>query len=482
MSNVGTRAMTTSGAVEGRERSGALLFAGVPYAAPPVGVGRFAAPAPMPPWPGVRPAQRFGPAAPQPGGDAESLMGGGPKSLDEDCLTLNICTPACDDGARPVMVWIHGGAFRTGTGAIPWYDGNSFAVNHDVVTVSINYRLGALGFLHLEGFPGSGLNGVKDQVAALEWVRDNIAAFGGDPTKVTVAGESAGAMSVGTLLGYPAAAGLFRAAIPQSGAAHHVFTTDQAAKVTDIFLSELAADPHEASWQQIIEAQVRTEAAVAADPAFGELGMAFMPVVDGVELGVPPLEAIAGGSSADISLLIGTNLDECTLWGAGQDDEDRLIRKLDAMLGDGAKAAEVYRRRLGPDAAPSDVLIASRTDQIFRAPANRLAEAHRGETWSYLFAWASRLPGVGATHALEIPFTFNTLDRAGVSMFLGEGDMPTTLAARMHLAWADFIRHGNPGWERYDSEGSRATMRFADESGVEHDPLADERRLWADRC
>lgn len=408
-------------------------------------------------------------------------MGPGPKSMDEDCLTLSVCTPGCDDEARPVLVWIHGGGYRTGTAAVPWYDGASFATNHDIVTVTINYRLGALGFLHLDGAPGSGVNGIRDQIAALGWVRDNIAAFGGDPDRVTIAGESAGAMAVGTLLGHPPADGLFRRAILQSGAANHVLTADIAAKIAGVFLAELANDPYEAAWEQIIEAQTRTEATLANDPSFDGLGMIFMPVVDGDVLAEPPLRAIERGTSSDVSLLIGTNLDECTLWGVGPTDEARLVRKLDAMVGKGEDAAAIYRDRLGAASTAADVLIAARTDSVFRAPATRLAEAHRGPTWNYLFTWASRVPGLGSTHALEIPFTFNTLDRPGVELFFGPGEIPTGLAAFMHSAWAQFIRNGDPGWEEYDAGGSRATMRFGEDSGVDHDPLGAERRLWAER-
>src|SRR5438105_4576538 len=230
---------TTTGAVEGRLKDGIFDFRGIPYAAPPVGELRFRPPQPAEPWTGVRDATRFGPTAPQNIGAMERMFGAPPQPMDEDCLTLNVWTPACDDGKRPVMVWIHGGAFLFGTGATPWYDGRSFA-RDDVVLVTINYRLGAFGFLHVDG---QGNNGILDQVSALEWVRDNIAAFGGDPGNVTAFGESAGAMSVGTLLGLPAAKGLFVKAIPESGAAHSAKPRDQAELVTGAFLAELGLEP-----------------------------------------------------------------------------------------------------------------------------------------------------------------------------------------------------------------------------------------------
>ncbi len=471
-------ATTESGSVEGRERAGALLFAGIPYAAPPTGDHRFAPPRPPEPWDGVRPAQRFGAASPQSAGEPGSLTGIAPKHQDEDCLSLNVCTPACDDAGRPVFVWIHGGAFRSGTGGIPWYDGAPFATEHDVITVTINYRLGALGFLHLDG-TSSGLNGLLDQLAALRWVQANIASFGGDPAKVTVAGESAGAMSVGALLAMPASKGLFRSAIAQSGAAKHVVDLDTAADVREAFLEELGGDPMTADVGDILDAQLRAEARFASDPRLDGSAMAFRPVVDGVELPDRPLDLVAQGASADVSLMIGTNLDESSLWGGGPRDEDRLTHKLGEMLPDPAAAAEVYRQRLGADATPGKVFVAANTDRAFRWPATQLAEAHQGTTYRYLFTWASRVPGLGSTHALEIPFVFNTIDRPGTDMFLGEGPSPASLASEMHAAWAAFIADGNPGWPSYD-DAERLTMCFDNTSGVESDPLSAERELWAE--
>ena len=470
-------AETTFGRVEGRERAGALLFAGIPYAAPPTGEHRFGPPRPPEPWTDVRPAQRFGAAAPQPSGEPGSLTGIAPKSMDEDCLSLNVCTPGCDEAGRPVFVWVHGGAFRSGTGAVPWYDGASFANEHDVVTVTINYRLGALGFLNLDGTNG-GVNGLLDQLAALRWVQANIAAFGGDPARVTVAGESAGAMSVTTLLAMPESAGLFRSAVAQSGAAKHVLDADTSAYVAAAFVDELGADPRTASVDELLAAQVRTEARMLADDRLGGSGMAFQPTIDGQALPGHPLELIKGGAASDVALMIGTNLDESSLWGGGPKDEERLLAKLAGMGPDPAEAVGVYRQRLGPDASPGSVFIAANTDRTFRQPAIDVAEAHQGDTWSYLFTWASRVPGLGSTHALEIPFMFNTIDRPGTEFFLGDGPAPTELASTMHAAWAGFIADGDPGWSSYDTS-DRTTMRFDDRSGVESDPLGAERELWA---
>ena len=229
---------TTTGPVEGRDKDGSLLFAGVPYAAPPTGERRFKAAVPHESWSEVRPAKRFGPAAPQiPSG---GLTSSAEVRWDEDCLTLNIATPAADDARRPVLLWIHGGAYQTGQGAIPWYAGGRFAENGDIVVVSINYRLGALGFTDLShlgpDYATSGANGLLDQITALEWVRDNIDRFGGDPAKVTIAGESAGGFAVSTLLASPRAAGLFRGAIPQSGGAQHTLPKAGGEKCAAMFM------------------------------------------------------------------------------------------------------------------------------------------------------------------------------------------------------------------------------------------------------
>ncbi len=291
-------ARTRQGRVEGREKEGVLLFAGIPYATPPTGEARFLPPRPHPGWEGVRPAKRFGKVAPQ----VPSPLGGFLDALnldwDEDCLTLNVATPALDDAARPVMVWIHGGAFLTGTSATPWYNGASFARRGDLVVVSINYRLGALGFLYLgeqrDELSRSGNNGILDQIAALEWVRDNIRGFGGDPDNVTIFGESAGGMSVGTLLGAPAARGLFHRAIPQSGACHNSLSRDAAARVAELFSEKAGVSDVEElrrlPVERILEAQTSTVLHFAANRgAIGDgkkvpLGLAFQPVVDGDDL------------------------------------------------------------------------------------------------------------------------------------------------------------------------------------------------------
>jgi para-nitrobenzyl esterase len=488
---------TLAGPVEGRVREGILLFAGIPYAVPPVGALRFEKPRPHEGWREPLSATRFGNAAPQNAG--AGLTSSPPRRMGEDCLSLNVTTPALDDAGRPVLVWLHGGGFRTGQGGIPWYNGASFAKQGDIVTVSINYRLGALGFANLAelGAPTSSISGILDQIAALEWVRDNVAAFGGDPNKVTVAGESAGAMSVGVLLGCPAADGLFRGAIAQSGAAHHILDGHASRAISGLLCEKLGAHDLESlralPAEKLLEAQQQVEAELvgkshlgAADVS-GAGGMPFQPSLDGSVLAQPPLDAVRGGASSDVALLIGTNAQEATLWHQGETDERRLEKIVGRYLPDSAKALDAYHRD-HPTASPFDVLIALTTDYMFRIPALRLAEAHAangGATWNYLFSWRSRAFGgrLGATHALEIPFTFNNLDRAGVETFLGEGPLPHSLAADMHTSWIAFIRQGDPNaaeipeWPRFD-EKRRALMEFGDKVAVREDPFPESRLLW----
>jgi len=494
-----TIAETKQGTVQGREKDGVVLFAGIPYAAPPTGPRRFRAPQPHDGWTGMRDARRFGPAAPQP--REEGLTANRDVHWDEDCLTLNVCTPALDDACRPVFVWIHGGGFRTGQGAIPWYNGASFAQLGDIVTVSLNYRLGALGFAHLEeiggaDYAGSGLNGIRDQIAALEWVRDNIAAFGGDPQRVTVAGESAGGMSVGTLLGCPSAAGLFRGAIPQSGAAHNTLSRHEGAELARRFAEAVGAGSINgliaAPVERILGAQVELERQSGrgdfrAWNATGLAGMPFQPVVDGHVLPQPPIDAVRAGLSSDVRILVGTNRDEMTLFGLGGVDENRLRRIAARIFPDADAALAVYRTEW-PAASPDELLVAIMTDRIFRIPAVRLAEAQAesgGTAYQYLFTWESRAFGgrLKSTHALEIPFVFNNLHRAGVDVFLGLCPTPQALADAMHAAWIAFIRRGDPScdavgeWPAYRPE-RRAVMELGDRIGVRIDPYGATRQLW----
>lgn len=484
---------TRSGKLEGTEGDGILSFKGIPYAAAPLGPLRFRPPQPAEAWQGVRPATAFGPAASQNASLVERLLGGTMPVTSEDSLTLNVWTPALDDAARPVLVWIHGGGFTTGSGATPWYDGSRTARGGDVVVVTINYRLGALGFLYLaevdgatEAHASSGNTGILDQVAALEWVRDNIAAFGGDPGNVTVFGESAGAMSVGTLLGVPAAQGLFHRAILESGAAHNVYEAATAAAHTAEMLDALGV-----SSLGELEA-VPVERILAASSHLGEetaaRGLLFQPVVDGAAVPRHPLDAIAAGSAADVPVLIGTTLDEWALFALADKrtqgmDEVALLRHVRPFFAshDATAAAIDTYCASRPTMNPADVFSAMLTDRVFRIPALRLAEAQLaagGQAHVYLFTYATPAFGgrLGSCHALDIPFVFDNLDAPGARMFAGP-DAPQSLATAMNQAWVSFARTADPGWDLYDTT-RRPTMVFDAASSLTDDPLGAERACW----
>ncbi|MRX42357.1 carboxylesterase/lipase family protein [Agromyces kandeliae] len=507
---------TDHGAVRGRIVDGVHVFLGVPYAAPPFGANRLLPPRPVEPWDGVRDAGALGPEPPQVappatggaeagaaedwGGVDAAFAGLEHAAPAEDVLNLNVWTP--DPGAvrLPVMVWIQGGMFELSSTAA--YDGSRFA-RDGVVCVVINWRPGAEGFLVLED--GNVNRGLLDQVAALEWVRDRIAAFGGDPDDVTVFGESAGAMSIGTLLSMPAAAGLFRRAILQSGAAHHVLPPEDAGRVADLLAERLGTSPTRASIAaagvpRLLAAQAGLKADLLAHPDPARWGMPLVattmpwqPVVDGEVVPAAPIDRIAAGAARDVDLIVGTNVDDWRLWlmvsGAFAQVTDEILTGPVARFGSQSLAAydlppatslPAYRERY-PEAVPGDLLASVQTDWWMRIPAIRLADAHAaagGRTRMYEFAWPS--PGLGAVHALEIPFVFDTLS-PDVPLFgpmLGPNP-PRPLADAMHGAWVAFASSGDPGeqWPRYDAE-LRATMRFDVESRVAVDPRAWERGLW----
>jgi para-nitrobenzyl esterase len=489
---------TRSGKVQGLEENGVHVFRGIPYAAPPVGRRRWKAPDREEPWDDVRDATQFSDQAAQGEFMLDAMLGGTPRAKSEDCLYLNVTTPGLDDQRRPVMVWIHGGAFMFGEGATPWYDGTGFATHGDVVVVTINYRLGSFGFLHLSDLfgsevSGSGNLGLLDQVAALEWVRDCIEEFGGDPARVTIFGESAGAGSVATLLGTPAASGLFNAAIPESGAASWFATTERANEIASVIVETLGVKPGDldAMYAKTTDEIIAAQAAVGLETDAN--GLPFQPVVDGVVLPEPVLDAVAGGSAAGVRLLIGTNHDEMTLFSlmdpalATLDEagmRDRISRSWGGADVNGFLATY---RRAQPGASPQEMWIAVATDALFRVPAMRLAEKQlpHAPVWSYLFTWETPVFGgvLKSTHALEIPFVFDTLDQPGGDVFTGTGEERAGIARRMHAAWIAFARDGAPGhadipeWPRYDTN-RRATMRIDETWEVVDDPMSETRRLW----
>ena len=501
---------TAQGRLEGVIEGGIVRFRGIPFAAAPVGERRFRPPEPVEPWSGVRPATRPGARSWQASGGITAMLGDTSEAMDEDCLFLDVTTPGCDDSRRPVMVWIHGGGFTSGSGSTPWYDGASLSERGDVVVVTINYRLGALGFLWLGDldprYASSGVNGLLDQAAALRWVRENIAAFGGDPQNVTIFGESAGAMSVVTHLALPTSAGLFRRAIAQSGAGGNVLDPAIAAGVTDRLRTELGVETLEELLAMpagtITEAAGRVERSYFEDPSplAGPSGialaMAFQPVVDGVWLPHAPLTAIAAGASSEVELLTGTNLDEWNLFrlmSPGGLDHPQLLTRLERLFGDGHRVHDTYVESLG-ECTPDDLWSAVLTDATFRMPMIELLDArHAGASapsWEYLFTWPTPAFGgvAGSCHALEIPFVFGVLENHGAELFLGGAvdSRLLALSAAMQDAWISFARHGDPGhegipaWPASDPE-HRTALRFDLEREVLHDPHGNRRRLWQSR-
>jgi carboxylesterase type B len=487
---------TKRGEVRGSVVDGVNAFKGIPYAAPPFGANRFRPPRPVEPWSGVRDALAYGPKSPQPPYPpyVRLLLPPEAAGSGEDCLSLNVWSADLGAAGRPVMVWIPGGVYAYhATGASPWYDGSRFA-RDGVVCVTINYRVGADGFLQLG--EGDANRGLLDQVAALEWVQENIAAFGGDPGNVTIFGESAGAMSVGTLLAMPRAEGLFARAIAQSGAAHNVISAATARRVAERLAERLgvqatreaiAAVPIE----RLLVAQTELEADLAAHPDPQRWGpevvlslMPWQPVVDGDVLPAPPLDRIVAGASANVDLMVGTNVDEHRLFlvpgGVIDQITAEAVAGAVAAYGLPVDATLAAYRAAHPNASAGDLLAAIQTDQFWRIPALRLADAHASRpaaTYMYEFAWRSpQFDGrLGACHALEIAFAFDTLGH-GTEPLLG-ADPPQRLADTMHAAWVAFATHGDCGWPRYDLR-RRATMRFDTKSEVVDDPRAAERALW----
>jgi para-nitrobenzyl esterase len=492
---MGPTVTTRYGKLSGQVRDGVASFLGVPYAAEPVGPLRMQAPAPPPAWDGVRDATRFGPTPPKPdyAPPFDTLLPE-PNIAGDDWLTVNVWTPDPGGSGLPVLVWIHGGAFSNGNSALPIYDGHAFA-RDGVVMVSLNYRLGVDGFALLPDAPAN--RGLLDQIAALEWVRDNIEAFGGDPGNVTIFGESAGAMSVTTLLSLPRAQGLFARAIAQSGAAQAAADPADAALVAKelglaLGREATAASLAEASVPELIAAQVAVRDALVAQPDPARFGativassMAFIPVVDGDLMPVHPLAGIAAGAGSGVPLLTGTTAEEYRLFlvptGMTAHVTEAGLTEVVALLGIPPEAADLYRANR-PGASPGDVFAALLTDRFFRLPALAVAEARAAgpaPTYLYEFAWPSPVNGLGACHSLEIPFVFDNLAAEGAELALGPTP-PTALADEMHAAWIAFARDGDPGWRAFDD--AYPTMIFnAPGSGLAADPRGDERRSWARR-
>lgn len=488
---------TKLGTIRGRERDGIEQYLGIPYAAPPIGARRFQAPSPVEPWTDVLEATAFGPSAPQPPPVEGNPLPRREVQWEENCLFLNVYTPASDERRRPVLVWIHGGAYVQGSGDV--YDGTSFAKRGDIVVVTLNYRLGAFGFMelgHLDpALAGSQNNGIRDQIAALTWVRDHISCFGGDPDQVTVSGESAGAGSVMALLAAPSADTLFHRAIAQSAPADFRELEPGAAAR---YLETLGGDGIEAlrtaSAEELLNAQKKLAAAAQAKTGitlFGNGGPGHRPVVDEHTVTRSPEEAVRTAGASGRALLLGTNLDEGTLFSfhIPKDVTDEQVRAAVAAHTDRPDDVVAAFSAAYPEASNRRRMVHMNGDTLFRTSSLRVADA-QVETggppvFVYLFTWKSQGFGgaMGSMHALEIPFVWN-MDRAPWAVLMGEGDpAPPDLADRMHDAWIAFTRNGDPNheglaqWPVYDT-ARRPTMEFGDSIRAVDDPCGDTRASW----
>ncbi len=460
----------TTDVVDGRTVHG---FRGVQYAT----AARFAPPAPFTLWPGTRDATSFSPAAPQPiGGPLDGLVPGGFNGPTDEhaCLTLNVWTPDPKaNESKPVLVWFPGGAFTTGAASQPVYDGARFCTEQDAVIVTCNYRLGALGFLDMRAAGGVANCGLRDAIVALEWVRGNIGAFGGDPERVAIFGESAGGGIVLHLAASARARSLFRGAIVQSGATFNTLDGDRAALVLAALLAELGLDDAKQLLDVPVDEVVRAQA-VAQGTLLPTVGMMpFHPMVDDDVLAAPPVEALAAGSAAGIPLVIGTTTDEMRLFldlSGEPPERERLCTRVARTLGvDATRAAaivSVYEASLATTDT-NEIWAALFSDVQMQVPADAMRNAHRsrGPTYSYLFSRPAVNPLLGACHGIDIPFTFgNFVD--GWAAFVGADDDARALGRGIRDAWTSVARTGDPGWPTVP-----ATKVFGPDITLQDDPL-----------
>ncbi|GAB1818337.1 carboxylesterase/lipase family protein [Herbidospora sp. RD11066] len=475
---------TTAGTLRGDRESGLAVFRGVPFAEPPVGALRFGAPRPVRSWDGVRPALAYGPPPPQ-----SAVLATTSSTTGDDWLTVNVWTPSLDrDAGLPVMVWIPGGGYAMGHSGLPDYDGAHLAASGTVV-VTLNYRLGIEGFAQIEGAPAN--RGLLDQVAALEWVRDNIGAFGGDPGRVTVFGQSAGGGSVAALLAMPRAAGLFHRAVAQS-VPGTFFSPELAADLAAAFAAELGVEPTVAGLSTVDPELLP----VAGDAVFAKMDqwrerwgrithrpIPYAPVVDGDVLPATPWAALAGGAARDVELLVGHTR-----------DEHRLFSLIDGVLGQvtreqteaalHALAPGTAYREAFPDASDEEVYELVNADWLFRMPSVLLADAQvagGGRAHLYELTWAA--PGMGGAlgscHGLDVPLVFGNLGSGQTAMLIGDPPSPEAaeLSAEIREAWTAFAAHGDPGWPAYDPD-RRLTRIFDTPSTVGAYPEEVSRALW----
>jgi para-nitrobenzyl esterase len=500
----GATVETTAGKIRGTLRNGIHAFKGVPYGASTAGANRFMAPQKPAKWTGVRDAFNYGRQSPQNMRFNEVLapQADPGEGFDEDCLVLNVWTPGPNDGRkRPVMLWIHGGGFAQESGSWPWIDGEALARRGDAVVITINHRLNIFGYLHLadlggEKYSASGNAGMLDLVAGLEWVRDNIAQFGGDPGNVMIFGESGGGAKTCTLLAMPAAKGLFHRAAIQSGSWLRGTPRAQANEVAETVLKELGISASNLQELQRLPVQkllaLKTGALGPLPPRRGTLRLGFSPVVDGKILPSHPFDPVASPVSADIPLLVGCTQYEATLFYLADDavfslDEAAMRARIAEMIDEpmASRAIDVYKKA-NPSASPSDTFLLLASDRLARMDAIRLAERKHAQgkapVYMYLFTWNS--PALGgklrSPHTVEIPFVFDNTDIPAV---MTKSPNAKALAAKTSEAWIAFARSGNPNhaglpnWPAY-TPSQRATMRLDDTCAVVNDPGSEARRLW----
>lgn len=489
---------TVGGAVRGRREDGLTVFRGIPFAEPPVGKDRFGAPRPVRAWEGTREAYEFGPPPPQESG-IQGRRGVVNAREGDEWLTVNVWTPEAGSGPgglRPVMVWIYGGAYKLGHSGSPGYDAQRIARDGDVVVVTLNYRVGIEGFALIEGAPAN--RGLLDQVAALEWVRDNIEGFGGDPGQVTVFGESAGAGSVASLLAMPSARGLFRRAVAQSVPGTY-FSGELARDIASAIAEEAGLRPTAADLATVDPRQLTSvgEALSARMMSYADrwgqvapTATPFSPVVDGEVLPCTPWQALKAGAGKDVDLLVGHNRDEFRLFLAlggmlgkiGEEQAGWALR----TFGPGPDGERAYRAAF-PEATPGELFERVQTDWLFNMPSLHLAEAQvqgGGRAHVYELTWAAPGGGggMGACHGLDIPLLFGTFQAdLGQLLFAGTGATAEgeELSSRFRESWTAFARTGDPGWPAFET-GRRLVQVLDAGPKAQVGPYPEEtsRRLW----